>query len=571
MPAKRDPRQLDLLPAGSGEAPATPERTRVFRRSDSLLVVLALAGGVLFFASLGRIWPLARADLTVRPAEVERRARSFLAERGRRIDTFDSATRLAVDDAALDYVERTFGRERAQSWIADELPLVSYRASFKKAGDPDAYAVSLHPGGRALGWSRELEEDEPGQRIGAEPARDLARRELDEGLGLDPSEWEEKSVALRELPNRRDHSFTFERTLSESPELRERAVVLVAGHEIASAYRTIVVPGPARREATARAAPGRALMAVGIALLACGAVAAFVVFLRRLMDGTARLGRVGVWICVLAAMQIVTLLLQTARRFAEWETLWPRWVSSLETLVYDTAGQSWLLLVLLALFCAGEALDRESGAGRGASLWALGRGRIADPAVAAASARGFLVGLLCGGVLAASVLGLEALAGARTAIQPRGFFFYALNSASPSMSTVLFFLSVALAEELGYRFFGATFLLSATRSRVVAVLGPAVVYGLTHTTLDFLPPADPFWARPLVLTLVGCVWGWAFLRYDALTVVLSHFTADLFIFNWPRLASGRPAAVASAVAAIAVPLIPAVLWAARRRFQPVNL
>ncbi len=88
---------------------------------------------------------------------------------------------------------------------------------------------------------------------------------------------------------------------------------------------------------------------------------------------------------------------------------------------------------------------------------------------------------------------------------------------------------------------------------------PAAVYGLMHTQWDFLPPVDPLWARPLALGIVGCVWGWAFFRYDALTVVLSHFAADLFIFNWPNLASGDPWRIAGAAATIAVPLAPAAI------------
>jgi hypothetical protein len=44
---------------------------------------------------------------------------------------------------------------------------------------------------------------------------------------------------------------------------------------------------------------------------------------------------------------------------------------------------------------------------------------------------------------------------------------------------------------------------------------------------------------------------------------LDHFTADLFIFNWPRLASGDPVLVAKALATVAVPLVPAILWYAR--------
>jgi hypothetical protein len=64
------------------------------------------------------------------------------------------------------------------------------------------------------------------------------------------------------------------------------------------------------------------------------------------------------------------------------------------------------------------------------------------------------------------------------------------------------------------------------------------------------------------MTLVGCVWGWAFLRYDALTVVTSHLTADLFIFNWPRLASAHPDVRLAALATVAAPLAPAAAAAA---------
>ena len=80
---------------------------------------------------------------------------------------------------------------------------------------------------------------------------------------------------------------------------------------------------------------------------------------------------------------------------------------------------------------------------------------------------------------------------------------------------------------------------------------------MTHTGLPFIPPYEPFWGRAVAFTVVGAIWGWAFFRYDALTVVVSHFAADLFIFNWPRLASGDPLLVAKAVATLAVPLIPA--------------
>ena len=51
-----------------------------------------------------------------------------------------------------------------------------------------------------------------------------------------------------------------------------------------------------------------------------------------------------------------------------------------------------------------------------------------------------------------------------------------------------------------------------------------------------------------------------FFRYDALTVVLSHWTADLLIYNWPRLASGRWETVVPSILVVLVPLLPVAAW-----------
>jgi hypothetical protein len=248
-------------------------------------------------------------------------------------------------------------------------------------------------------------------------------------------------------------------------------------------------------------------------------------------------------------------------------------VSLLQFAVLEAQKEIWTLPVLLALVAAGDAIDRQRGGQKGETLWKLTRGKWADKDVAVASGRGFLVGLICGGVMAASVWVLVNFAGGRVALQPRAFFFYAVNSPLPGVSTLLYFLHVALLEELGYRYFSGLWLDKMTRNRALAIALPALVYGLTHTTLGFLPPAEPFWGRAFVMTLVGAVWGWAFFRYDALTVITSHLTADLFILNWPRLASGEPMIMLSAICTVAAPLAPLLVrtvWLAIRRTRSAH-
>lgn len=549
---------------------------RLFR-SDLLLALAALAGGIVFFSSLGRLWPLAATDLHVPHGVLEAKARMVLAEAGFEVSGHVAESALKVDSALLDYLQRAFGEAETQRLIAAGFPVYSYEVLLKRRGDPDSYWVSLHASSRGapdglevLAWGRTVQEDASGAALDEAEARRRALSALAPWLEAPGPEWSEEGVYQQERPHRSDHYFVYERYLSQDPPLRERLVATVSGAEVTAVDHALVPPEAARRAARVRRAPVVALQSLGFFLAAVAVIGAFTVFLTRLKAGTARLAPAARWVVVIALCFFATQALRSHQLLSDWDPLWPRWVSAVQSLGAAGAVGAWVLLVLFVVIAAGDALDRELGSGtgvagalaarRGDSLWQAARGRLVSAPVGLASLRGFLVGLVCGGVLAGSVLAIEAATGGWSPIQPQGFFFYALNSQAPALATLLYFLMVALVEELAYRFFAGTWLLSVSGRRWLAIVVPAVLYGTTHTGLEFLPPADPFWGRAVALTLVGCVWGWAFFRFDALTVVLSHFTADLFIFNWPRLGSGDPVLIAKAAATVAVPLLPAAVW-----------
>lgn len=527
-------------------------------RDEWPLLVGAVGAAIFFFASIGRVWPLLDVDLNAPRDVLEARAREALAARGLDAAGFVAATDLVVAEGTLEYVETAFGQERAQAWAREGLPLSSYRIALRRGGTVDTYDVALTPDGRTLAWWRNVEEDEAAPPATLEEARAAALREMEVGLGLRSEEWREAGFSERERPARTDRTFTYERYLSRSPELRDRLQLTVSGPIVTAVGRALVPPASWAREKRAAEAGPTALFNVGVALLCVAIVAAFFVFLLRLRAGTAQLRWPAVWAAVVFVCTFATALLAESDLLRSWDTLVPRWVSTFSYLISQFQGRVWMLLVLLTVTSAADALDRESGANRGRELRLLASGCVRDPRVGGAVVRGFFVGLLCGAALAGSVVAITVLAGGSVLLQPRGFFFFGINSITPALSTLLFFANVALLEELGYRFFCGTWLLGLTRRRWIAVVAPAVIYGLTHTQLDFLPPADPFWGRALALTLVGCVWGIAFLRYGALAVVVSHLMADLFIFNWPRLASGDPWLTAGALVTFAAPLLLAV-------------
>jgi len=536
------------------------------RRSDGVLLVLALLSSALFFSHVSQLWPMIPGNLRHLPGDWRAQAVGLDELLGTDLAGFTCESRLRVDGPGLDCVEHRLGRARAVQLIRQGLPVAWHKATFKRAGDPDSVTVAFLLDGRLLGWERSVQEDmsSPDPQVDPERIAHAAAARLVDSL----DGYSEIEHGEHTFPTRTDRHWLFERAWPDTGAvpLRERIEIQLSGTEVVKCWRSLVLPGEASREERADAVPRQSLEAVGFSLLAAAGVIAAAIALRRLALGQARLGPAARIAIIVGVLLVVTHALQPALIFEQWDPLGPRWLAAGKELIYDLMDDLSVLIMLFFFMVAGDALDRlppgdapgerQLAPRRAASLWALGSGRLGEWGVIAASLRGFLVGAVCGGVLAGGTLLAVAVLHARVQLQPRGFFFYPLNAWSPPLITLCFFTQIALLEELGYRFFAGTWLERLTGSRYLAVLIPAAVYGLCHTNFEFLPPADPWWFRPLLLAGVGSIWGWAFFRFDALTVVLSHLTCDLFIFNWPLMQLGGWNAV-EATLVIMVPLLPA--------------
>jgi membrane protease YdiL (CAAX protease family) len=522
-------------------------------------MLLALAATALFVWQLPRLWPLVPLGTTLDPAAQEDSARAYLSREGVSLAGFRGAAELAIDEVALDHADSLLGR-RAALALAERQWLVGTAVTFKRRGSPDVIVAWVDARGRVGRWVWARQDDDAAGVSDSAAAATMAFAALDRAEHDSiAAPWSLIGASVRERPRRVDRTFTLERVVDAAHGLKERATITVSGNVVSGVLRNLVVPDDARRARTAAEAPTVVLSSIGVLALAAGIIVAFAILLRGLRDGTVQIGPPARVATLVFGGVVATFFLEPAWLQQVWEPLWPWVTAPLMGLQRIGLTNAWLGLVLFTVIAAGDAEDRRAGAHRAASLWRAVAGHWRDAAVGRAAWQGWIVGLLCGGVMAGSVAVLQWAVGAPTALQPRGFFVKVLDAWSPSLTALLFFVSVALAEELGYRLYFGTWIERLTGRRWMAIWGPALLYGLTHTNLDFLPPAGPFWARPLVLTLVGATWGWAFFRFGALTVVLSHLTADLFIFNWPRIASGQWSHTASAAAVIVLPLLPALV------------
>jgi len=527
---------------------------------DRLLVVAALLAGLFFVYAIPQLWPLPDVDLNLDRSVLQEDARAFLVEQGFDVSEAEAAVKLRVERRLLDHLEETFPRDEVQAYLRDGHRVYYFDVLFKQAGQTATWRVDWHPEVGPIAWRKAVPDDAKGDKIDQEEARRRAVEAVERGLGLDLDDFKPVTASTTNKSNRNDHQFTWRRRVTKKPRLDQRVSVSVRGGEVTYASHTLEVPARARRAAKSAQAPRKLLEAVGFFLLAVGAVIAFLVFLTRLQSGGVKLGPALRWTAVVLVCLVATTALRQAWLFGLWEPLWPRWVSNLVEGLQFHVHKAWVFLVILAVIAAGGAIDRETGNSRGASLWRLSAGELAHPSVAAAAARGFGVGLVAGAVFALVVFLEVWLTDGRIDLQPRFYFLTVLNAASPAWMSLIIFLPIALGEELGYRLFLGTWLESRTGRRWVAILVPALIYGLVHTDFSFLPPEHPWWGRAVAMTAIGIAWGWAFFRYDALTVVLSHWTADLLIYNWPRLASGRWETVVPSILVVLVPLLPVAAW-----------
>ena len=137
-----------------------------------------------------------------------------------------------------------------------------------------------------------------------------------------------------------------------------------------------------------------------------------------------------------------------------------------------------------------------------------------------------------GVVAGAGALAVGLLDGHDALLQPRHLLQQLYDSRLPWLSVVGYALFAVAVEETLFRRFFTGQLVLRTGSAVVAGVVPALCFGFIHASVEFLPPADPL-LRGALMTGVGLVWGWLYLKRGLAAVVVSHLAADLVLLSWP--------------------------------------
>ncbi len=540
-------------------------------------ILAGILGVTVAYRYFFQAFPEAALNLKVSRPQATELARGFLAAQGQKLDGYQSSIVFRVDDNAKTYLEREMGLEQANRIMASEINIWWWGVRFFRPLQKEEFSVRVSPAGRVAGFTHELEEAREGARLDRQAARAAAEDYLRAPYAAEFSGYDYLSEEANstERTKRRDWSFTWERRGFKAKDAPYRLKVSLQGDKVGGSRECgtrecgtqefLKVPEAWERSYErlrssnlfyqwAAQVPYFFLQIVGVVLV-------LYFFARR---GVIR------WRGAMKLGLVLAFLF-----FAMQANNWP-----IERAGYDTNtsysaffARGMLLAVLVGLaaglvvaltVAAAEPLYRRSQPNqlRLASMFRL-------PGI---RSKEFFRSCVIGLSLAAAHIGfvvLFYLIGSHHGVWAPQELKYTdvASTALPWLYPLTIGIYAATSEEFLFRLFAIPLLHRLTRSRFIAVVVPAFVWGFLHSAY----PQQPGYIRGIEVATIGIVAGIVMLRWGILATLVWHYTVDamlisLFLLRSESLYFRVSGAIVGA--AVLIPLVISGGWyLLRRRFE----
>ena len=483
-------------------------------------------------------------------------ARAASALEGRR-----HAAIFRFDGDAKVYLERELGLERLSEMITSkEVRLWSWSHRYFKPLEKEEVRVQVSPEGEVIGFAHLIPEEAPGATLDEAAARAVAEDLLSRSFGAAPGSLTFIESKREDRKQRRDWTFTFERTGWTAKDATYRMQVGVHGDEAATYREFLKVPdawsqGYQRLRSANETTAMVALLGIVLTILA-----ALWVIVRESRRGNLRWRVVAAFTAISFVLVFLLSLNGLPMALYGFDTTdtWSAFLTKQVLGGLAAAGaQALLILIVVA---AGEPLYRERFPGHlrvGALLTRAGWG-----------SKRAVIGLVLGYCLAAVFIAYQVafyLASTHFgAWNPAEVpFDNLLNTSFPWVAVLFMGFYPAVSEEFMSRVLSIPLIEKLTRSRVAAVVIPALIWGFAHANY----PAQPFYVRGVEVSIAGLAVGIILYRFGVLPCLVWHYVVDAGYTSMLLVRSGNPYLVITAIAgtgALLVPLIVALI-AARRR------
>jgi membrane protease YdiL (CAAX protease family) len=492
----------------------------------------------LAIASLG-IWykleysHLSFIDLSVDKKEAASRARSYLVSCGVNPQDYITAVTFYTDDWSDRYLQKTLGAKSEKFMQAHKLGLFAWQVRFFKDLQKEEYALRISAqSGEILAFTHFIEDIEPRATPDETSARQQAEEFLKKYYGVRLEDYEFHDKQIKRFDQRTDYIFSWEKKGVYIPwaktEGGAKLIIgaTVSGKEIRAFYNnTLDIPEKFQRYITNQFSQGEYLFSLHFlvfVLLVSWAV--FIVIKRKnhLIIGVCKK-----WYVYLA---VFIFIINVAVIFNELQEMLMSYDTSAPLSSY--LGAYLVKLIISSLFIcvvfvfpglAGESLhDEKITPEESPTLLHYIKSNLYNRSVTASILLGYLLFLI--------LLGFQAeifyLGQKYCGVWKEWTKLTQFSSAYlPFLSAFIIGANASLIEEVIFRLFGINLLKRHLKKTILAVLLTALVWGFGHSGYAIFP----FWFRGIEVTLMGFIFGYMFIYYGIITVIVGHYLFDVFL------------------------------------------
>lgn len=504
----------------------------------------------------------------------ERVALEFLAQQGFARQGQKHASSFVYDDEAKVFLERTLGVERSNEVMDRGLRMWRWGHRWFRPLEKEEWRVEVATTGGIAGFEHLIPEESAGPSLSQEEARHLAESFLSTALKIDPAQLDFLDARTEKRPRRADHTFIWKsRTLAwnttpaigqagSSPAGSEgsyRYEVRIQGDRPGLYREYVKAPEVWKRDYQSLRSKNESTAAVASALLVLTMVAVIIVLLQRMRLGDVRWGTAGTYAWIGTVLTILAALNSLPANLYDYDTTqsFSNFVIlRIFSAVVQGLGIGALILVLVG---AGESLYREAYPTK------LSLTRFFSPR--GVRTRRFLLSAVLGLTLTCFFFAYQEVfyfaAKSFGAWAPMDVPYNDLfNTAFPWIFVLLIGFLPSVIEESMSRMFSIPLLQKLTRSRWIAILLPAFIWGFAHSNY----PNQPFYIRGLEVGLAGVLIGLIMVRVNIGSTLIWHFTVDALYTSVLLYNSKNIYYIVSATLAGCVILLPIAyaVWSYRR-------
>lgn len=472
-------------------------------------------------------------DLSVDKKEAVKKAQLYLSSLGIDTKSYLQAAVFNSDDWADRYLQKTLGLTAEEDFIRrQDYELFSWQVRFFRQMEKEEYLVGVSSkSGEVVNFRHLIEDITPRQNVDKDIARQRAEKFLRIFCGLKLDDYDFHEEKIKRFDKRIDYSFSWEKKGVYIPWQKQEggAKLLigatVSGNEVREFSRAhLDIPEKFQRYIENQLIFGEYLSSFSYLFLILLIVWSVFIVVKAKFDMVMRISKRR--FLYLAAFFILINLLYIVNNTENVLIRYPTSTQLASYLGLYLFKLSINLIFLSAAFIlpglAGESLHQQvMPEKKYSSLFHYFNSTFFSRGVAASIILGYLLFFI--------FLGFQAV------IFDFGRHFFGvwrewfkltqLSSAYvPFFSAFVIGVSASLSEEIIFRLFGIHWGKKYLRNAALAVIVMALIWGFGHTTY----PVFPVWFRGIEVSLLGLFYGYIFLRYGIIPLIVAHYLFDVF-------------------------------------------